>query len=57
MEPNWKELLAELGKNIEDAGRMMQRRTNPSKQDLTDLRDTLSMAVETVQTIRDNTFV
>jgi hypothetical protein len=57
MDDEWTELRKEMGKVIEATGRMLQRNPALTKQDLTDLRDTLSHGAEMVQIIRDRTFV
>lgn len=57
MDAEWTELMHELGKVVEASGRMLQRKPAFTKEDLTDLRNTLNHAAETVQTIRDSTFV
>lgn len=56
MDPHWKELIAELGEVVEAAGRNLKRKPPHTKQDLTDLRDTLNLAASTIQMARDATF-
>lgn len=56
MDNEWKELTQEVGKVVEASGRMLQRKPALTKQDLTDLRDTLNHCAEVVQTVRDNIF-
>jgi cytochrome c556 len=53
---DWKQLRKDVGKNVEDTGRMLRREKPFTKEDLTDLRDTLNLAAESIQTIRDATF-
>lgn len=57
MNDQWTELRKEIGKVVEDSGRMLRRDPAFTKEDLTALRDTLNSAAELVQTVRDNTFV
>ena len=56
MDPDWQLLMLEIGKVVEASGRMLQRNPAFTKQDLTELRDTLNHAAEVVQIVRDNTF-
>jgi hypothetical protein len=54
--PNLPELKDELSRNVQAIGRMINSKKPLSYDDLTALRDSLSMSAETVQTIRDMIF-
>lgn len=56
MDQDWTDLQHEIGKVVEASGKMLQRKPAFTKQDLTDLRDTLNHAAEIVQIVRDTTF-
>lgn len=49
---SWKILLQEVGKNAEDAGRMLQRRPAFTKEELRGLESALRNAARTVKIIR-----
>lgn len=55
-EEDWTDLRKDVGKMAEAAGRMLRRDKAFTKQDLTELRDTLNYCGETVQSVRDHTF-
>lgn len=56
MDEQWKELTIEVGKVVEASGRMLQRKPALTKQDLTDLSESLRDCSEVVQRVRDNIF-
>lgn len=49
------ELRREVGKVVEDSGRMLQRKPALTHEDLTFLRDTLNMCATAIQVVRDIT--
>jgi hypothetical protein len=56
MNEEWTELMHEVGRVVEASGRMLQRKPPFTKQDLTDLHDTLTHASLTIQIAQDNIF-
>lgn len=56
MDEEWQELMQEVGGVVEASGRMLKRKPPFSKEDLTDLSNTLSMSAKTIKIIQDNIF-
>jgi hypothetical protein len=52
MDQDSKELIQEVGKVVEDAGRMLKRKPSLSLQDLTDIRKTLTKCAKTIEIVQ-----
>jgi hypothetical protein len=48
----WKELLQSVGKNVEAAGRMLQRKPAFTSEELSELQQTLETSAETIKRVR-----
>lgn len=53
MDDDLTQLRCEVGRVVEGVGRMLQRKSALTHEDLTLLRDTLNFSGHTIQTIRD----